>query len=256
MAALLGAHRPAAHPSRRYPGGEVGRGPIGHPHRRGRARRVALSKGQRMTPRVAEPATTPTVSEDRLLEHTQLDVKYEAGKLSPRERQRRLELKAVGNPSPARSLSARVIRSPQFKRLAVRALGASPNASLDARRGRAVGGARRRRDQDAAAGGVGHLGRRVPVPRCQPGVRPRKAPARTARPGAARHHRRGRRPVHAPDDLHARRRWRSRRPRRPRRAPSRRRRCRSRRCLPRSSRSRPGCPPPAAPSPTWTSYAG
>ncbi len=71
-----------------------------------------------------------TLTESQSVEWAALAIKCEAGKLTARDRSRRLELKAVGNPAPARSLGARVVRSPQFQKLAVKALGTTENARL------------------------------------------------------------------------------------------------------------------------------
>ena len=61
---------------------------------------------------------------------TQLDIKSEAGKLTARDRSRRLELKAAGNPARSLSLGGRVATGAAFKQLAVKTLGTSENARL------------------------------------------------------------------------------------------------------------------------------
>jgi hypothetical protein len=81
-----------------------------------------------MTPRVAEPLA---LTEAQTLEQAQLDAKYQAGKLTDRDRQRRLELKAGGASSRPSTLGGRIVTGREFKRLAAKALGTNGNLALE-----------------------------------------------------------------------------------------------------------------------------
>ena len=122
--------------------------------------------------------------------------------MTARDRSRRLELKAVGNPAPARSLGARVVRSPQFQKLAVKALGTTENARAYARRGRVAVDARRSPSQGADRRRFGHVGggvqhfpaRRLHTAAAAAAANPRPGPALRNGCGCGR--------VRTPDQVH------------------------------------------------------
>ena len=70
------------------------------------------------------------LSESQSVEQAALDVKHAAGKLTGRDRSRRLELKAGGASLRARTLGGRIVTGPEFRALAVKALGTSENSNL------------------------------------------------------------------------------------------------------------------------------